>query len=48
MHKLIYVCVSVSILHLHVRVCLESQLHVWVQAAGAGGPSCTFCTEVGD
>ena len=30
------------------QACLEPQLQVWVQAAGAGGPPCTFFTEVGD
>ena len=40
-------CVSVGIFHLHVRVYLEPQLQVWVQAAGAWGAPCTFCTEVG-
>ena len=53
MHKLKCVCVCVCVcvceyISSTYQACLEPQLQVWVQAAGAGGPPCTFCTEVGD
>ena len=55
MQKLMCVCVCVCVcmcvceyISSTHRACLEPQLQVWVQAAGAGGPLCTFCTEVGD
>ena len=34
------VCVCI---YLHGRVCLEPQLHIWAQAAGAQGALCTYC-----
>ena len=39
--------VCLCVFHLLIRVCLEPQLQVWVQAAGARGAPCTCCTEVG-